>query len=506
MEKDYNTVINELFQRFPSFQKVGDRAYKPGIGSMLAFDALLGEPHRQYPTIHVAGTNGKGSVSTMLASALAAVGMRVGLYTSPHIFDFRERMRIIDGREVSPAYREYGSAHSENVPFCGTSKKMENRGESKGGGVNVEYISEAEVLDFVERWREDMDRLDLSFFEITTAMAFHWFATQNNDIAVIETGLGGRLDSTNIITPLLSIVTNIGYDHCEYLGYTLPEIAAEKAGIFKRGVPAIVGESSPETDAVFIAKSLEVNDCLNLHKSETAAQIDDGNLPLLTFADKTEPSLWSRHNEILAAMDLQGCYQKYNLRTVLTAIETLQKLAKTADKSQKTHNINVKIVENLRKSAINDENCLIEAIEHSAASTDFHGRWEKLSEHPYVIADIGHNSHGLKHNFAQLHEMMAQGRFDSLHIIYGAMADKDVDEIVKLFPPEAVYYFVTVNNHRAMTAEDIMSHYLKAGNDPKNARCTSLNEAVREIMTAPNSLVYIGGSAYLVSEALPSFK
>ncbi|MCD8208290.1 MAG: hypothetical protein LUD72_10170 [Bacteroidales bacterium] len=503
MGKDYNTIISELFQRFPSFQKVGDRAYKPGIDSMLDFDALLGEPHTQYPTIHVAGTNGKGSVSTMLASALAAAGLRVGLYTSPHIFDFRERMRIIDGGKGDTVRFGRGLTHSDNVPFCGT---------------NISYISETEVLDFVERWREEMDGLDLSFFEITTAMAFHWFSTQNIDIAVIEAGLGGRLDSTNIITPLLSIVTNIGFDHCEYLGHTLPEIAAEKAGIFKRGVPAIVGESSPETDQVFTAKSQEINGCSKPQIPEavelpqeingnTNQQCFCYNLPFLTFADKVEPSLWSRHNEILAAMDLQGCYQKNNLRTVLTALETLQELVTTTDKSHKTYNINTKIVENLRKFIIKDEKHLISAIEHSAARTDFHGRWEKLSERPYIIADIGHNSHGLKYNFAQLREMMAQGRFDKLYILYGAMADKDVEEIVKLFPSEAAYYFVTVNNHRAMAAEDIMSHYLAAGNDPFKARCTTLNDAVREIMAAdPNSLVYIGGSAYLVSEALPLFE
>ncbi len=488
MDRDYNIVINGLFQRFPSFQKVGDRAYKPGIGSMLAFDALLGEPHKQYPTIHVAGTNGKGSVSTMLASALASAGLRVGLYTSPHIFDFRERLRIIDGRQEGPAHREDDIAHSEDVPIFGTSPY---------------YISEAEVLDFIELWQDDMNRLDLSFFEITTAMAFHWFAMQNIDIAVIETGLGGRLDSTNIITPLLSIVTNIGYDHCEYLGHTLAEIAVEKAGIFKRGVPAIVGESSPETDSVFIAKSQEIN---ALPEPQTSEAVEMSQ-PLLTFADKIEPKLWSNHDEILAAMDLQGCYQKNNLRTVLTAIETLQNLATTADKSKKPHNINTKIVENLRKFTVNDEKNLIYAIEHSAERTDFYGRWEKLSERPYVIADIGHNSHGLKYNFAQLREMMDSARFDALYIIYGAMADKDVDEIVKLFPPEAVYYFVTVNNHRAMAAEDIMSLYLKAGGDPAKAHCTTLSEAVREIMTAsPSSLVYIGGSAYLVSEALPLFQ
>ncbi len=454
--KDYDTVIGELFARFPSFQKVGAGAYKPGIGRMMEFDALLGHPHRLYPTVHVAGTNGKGSVSSMLASVCAAAGLRTGLYTSPHLEDFRERMRIVD-----------------------------NSG--------VRYIGREDVLRFLQRWRAEMDRLDLSFFEITTAMAFSWFAAQKVDVAVIETGLGGRLDSTNIITPVLSVVTNIGYDHCDMLGNTLALIAGEKAGIFKRGIPAVVGESHPETDPVFIAKSIEVN------IGFTVMDLPDMP-PLLTFADCTEPGLWDRHEEILAAMDLQGDYQRKNLRTALSAVDILS-----------GHVGNDAGIEGIMDGngllpAGTDENVIVEGLVHTAARTDFHGRWEKVLDRPCVIADIGHNSHGLRGNFAQLGTMMASGRFNGLKIIYATMSDKDVDEIMQIFPRGAEYWFVTASNRRAMSAGEIMDHYLAAGLDPGHARCSSLPAAIAEAVSDAGSLVYIGGSAYLVSEALPLIK
>ncbi len=469
--KDYDTIIGELFVRFPSFQNVGAGAYKPGIGRMMEFDSLLGRPHRNYPTIHVAGTNGKGSVCSMIASVCASAGLRTGLYTSPHIEDFRERMRIIDGR----ASHGNCEAGGEGCPDSGPAS-----GISAGSDIGVSYISREEVLDFLQRWRADMDRLDLSFFEITTAMAFSWFAERKVDVAVIETGLGGRLDSTNIITPVLSVVTNIGYDHCDMLGHTLGQIAGEKAGIFKRGVPAVVGESDPETDPVFIAKSMEVN--AGFKAMETLDMP-----PMLTFADRTEPLLWARHEEILREMDLQGCYQKKNLRTVLAALDVLAGLKEGR--------------EGLLKCA--DENVIVEGIERTASGTEFHGRWERLCERPCVIADIGHNSHGLRGNFARLEEMMLSGRYDRLQIIYGTMADKDVDEIMRIFPRGAETWLVTASNRRAMPADRVMSRYLAAGLDPGHAHCSSLASAVRTAMEDKDSLIYIGGSAYLVSEAIP---
>ncbi len=456
-EEKYNVMIGRLFQRFPSFQKVGAGAYKPGIDGMRAMDELLGRPHGRFATIHVAGTNGKGSVSNMLASVCAAAGLKTGLYTSPHILDFRERMRILDGR---------GAADGD-------------------GGLRL--ISPEEVWDFVQRWKGDMDRLDLSFFEITTAMAFDWFAKEEVDVAVIETGLGGRLDSTNIIRPLVSVITNIGFDHCDMLGHTLALIAGEKAGIIKAGVPAVVGEVVAETEPVFVGKAAEVG-------------------ADLTFAEKVEPRLWYRREEILCGMDLQGDYQRKNLRTVLAAIKAMPADCKSAGTVPTVL---------AALTALGDEE-IIAAIQHTARRLDFHGRWEKLCDAPYIIADIGHNSHGLRSNFAQLEKMMASGKYDRLSIIYATMTDKDVDQIMPLMPAGAELYFVTAANKRAMAAQEILQHYLAAGGDAARARCSSLNDAVQSVLgprraaqdAAPDTaqsrhLVYIGGSAYLVSEALP---
>ena len=251
-EEKYEEMLGNLFTRFPSFQKVGAGAYKPGIANMEFADQLLGHPHRKYKVIHVAGTNGKGSVSNMLASVLAGAGYKVGLYTSPHIVDFRERIRII---------------HSHQESFC--------------------LIPKQDVWNFVSRWKDTFDHLDMSFFEITTLMALDWFAGQEVDVVVLETGLGGRLDSTNIVTPVLSVITNIGLDHCDLLGETLPEIAFEKAGIIKPRVPVIVGESHPDTDEVFERKVLYTNLPEPSFMGNRSAIMS-----LLTFADKMEPEDW----------------------------------------------------------------------------------------------------------------------------------------------------------------------------------------------------------------------
>ncbi len=442
-EEAYDVMIASLFQRFPSFQKIGSGAYKPGIGNMVFFDGLTGHPHKKYMTIHVAGTNGKGSVSNMLASVCAVSGLRTGLYTSPHIIDFRERMRIIDAD---------GS---------------------------LRLISKEEVWDFVSRWNGTFEHLDLSFFEITTMMAFDWFARQNVDVAVVETGLGGRLDSTNIISPEMSIITNIGLDHCDMLGHTLSEIAFEKAGIIKPGVPAVVGESDPETDGVFERKVLYTN----LPEPEFGGD-RVRIMSLLTFADKTEPSLWDRNMEILSSMDLQGEYQRKNLRTVLAAIDRLR--AKGV------------LPESLENGQV------VGAIASAAQRMDFHGRWEKVGDSPYIICDIGHNSHGLKYNFSQLGKMMDSGEFNSLTIVYGAMADKDIDEIMKLFPEIAEIVFVTASGKRAMKAGEIMERYVAAGRDPAKAVASEdLGSALRSLAGKARGLVYVGGSTYLVSEAIP---
>ena len=452
-------MLAKLFVRFPSFQKNGASAYKPGIGNMEFFDQLAGHPHRQYRIIHVAGTNGKGSVSNMLASVLASQGLKVGLYTSPHILDFRERIRAVS---------------------CSL----------EGSADTFSLIPKEYVWDFIHKWQETFDHLDMSFFEITTSLAFSWFADSKVDVVVLETGLGGRLDSTNIVSPVLSIITNIGLDHCDMLGETLPEIAFEKAGIIKPLVPVVVGESHPETDPVFERKVLYTNlPEPSFMGSRTAV------MSLLTFADKIEPSYWDRHEEVLAQMDLKGEYQRKNLRTVLTALDVL------ASRSL------------LRLTGSE----MLEAIKHTAQRTGFRGRWERISDDPYVICDIGHNEHGLRHNFSQLEHMLAEGEFTDLIMVYGSVADKDVDAVLRLMPENATYVFTQAHGKRALAAESVRGRYLafctETGRKTDDVHCCgTVVEAVelafrhaaslKEADVNARPLIYVGGSTYVVAEAV----
>ena len=449
-KKNYQNKVEAIFTRFPSVQKVPFKdAYKPGLENMLRFEEVLGNPHDSLRTIHVAGTNGKGSVANMLASALSACGLKVGLYTSPHIVDFRERMRVA------------------------------------GTDGEAELVSEEYVYDFLCRYEADMDALSLSFFEITTGMAFKWFADQKVDVAVIEVGLGGRLDSTNVITPDLSIVTSIALDHCALLGNTLAEIAGEKAGIFKRNVPALVGEYLPETRPVFEAKAAEVG-CS------------------LTFAEDVEPSLWSRNDEILRNMDLRGKYQRKNLRTVLAAVDILKNMPEYA--------------------GLSNAQSVVTAIVRTASRMGFHGRWERLSLQPFIIADIGHNPAALKENFAQLESMVEEGECSSLILVYAIMADKDLDGIMPLIPADATCIFTNPEIHRALPEKELTARY--------RAFCSANGRSTNRIYDAPNvrqalsmainlaretsrkpdgsrfcfPLIYVGGSTYLVSEAVQVLK
>lgn len=454
-KKNYQKKVQAIFTRFPSVQKVPFKdAYKPGLENMLRFEEILGDPHKSLRTIHVAGTNGKGSVANMLASALSACGLKVGLYTSPHIVDFRERMRV-----AGPA-----------------------EGLSGGG---MKLVSEEYVYDFLCRYEADMDALDLSFFEITTGMAFKWFADQKVDVAVIEVGLGGRLDSTNVITPDLSIVTSIALDHCALLGNTLSAIAGEKAGIFKKNVPALVGEYLPETRPVFETKAAEVG------------------CPL-TFAEDVEPSLWHRSEEILRNMDLRGKYQRKNLRTVLAAIDILKDMPEYA--------------------GLSNSQAVVTAIVRTASRMGFHGRWERLSLQPFIIADIGHNPAALKENFAQLESMVEDGECSSLILVYAIMADKDLDGIMPLIPENATCIFTNPEIHRALPEKELTERYRAfcAANGRSTNRIydaptvrQALSMAInlaRETSRKPENsrfcfpLIYVGGSTYLVSEAVQILK
>jgi dihydrofolate synthase/folylpolyglutamate synthase len=340
-------------------------------------------------------------------------------------------------------------------------------------------ISKQDVWNFVQKWQDTFDHIDMSFFEITTAMAFNWFAEQEVDYVVLETGLGGRLDSTNIVNPVLSVITNIGLDHCDLLGETLPEIAFEKAGIIKPRVPVVVGESSSEINEVFERKVLYTNLSEPVFMGSRSAIMS-----LLTFADKVEPTLWSEHEKILAEMDLRGEYQRKNLRTALTALGVL---GETCD-------------ERIR-----------EAIVHTAERTGFRGRWDQVSENPRVICDIGHNEHGLKYNFAQLAKMQESGEVTDLVIVYGSVADKDVDAVISLMPEGATYVFTQASGKRALPAAVICDKFKSfcgsAGRLYDKVYCcetveAALAKAYELASAAARPLIYIGGSTYVVSEAV----
>ena len=410
----YEKKLEEIFARHPSVQVSGftGRAYKAGIESMLAFDAVLGSPWKSYRCIHVAGTNGKGSVSSMLAASLAASGLRVGLYTSPHLLDFRERIKAV-GPVASPT-----------------------------------LISREAVMEFLENYDREIE--SLSFFEITTGMAFWWFERQKVDVAVIEVGLGGRLDSTNVLTPVLSVVTSIGLDHCAMLGDTRAEIAREKAGIFKRDVPALVWGHDPETDGIFEDYASEVGSPLH-------------------FADDVVQPVR------LDDMDLRGDYQDRNVRTVLAALSLLG------------------VEPNF------------DALRHTASITGLRGRWEILSERPTIICDIGHNPPALALNFRQLEE---SGR--PLIIVYGIMADKALDDIAPLMPARARYILCAPDTPRAMPVGELHSRLSALRPDLEilpSPGSAGVAEAVREALrlAAPDTIIYIGGSTFVVAEALPLF-
>ena len=447
-ESAYGALVEEIFTLFPSVQRDGFKtgAYKPGLEAMEAFCEALGHPESRFSSIHVAGTNGKGSVSSMLASALGATGLRTGLFTSPHLRDFRERIRI-DGEMIPKEY----------------------------------------VFAFLTEWKPYFIKQRLSFFEITTGLCFKWFADSHVDVAVIETGLGGRLDSTNVLEPDLAVVTNVGLDHCDLLGHTIGEIAHEKAGIFKQDTPALVGESTPEAAAAF---------------DDTALMFCP-----LHYAEAERPSLWPRHGEMLRKMDLRGPYQEKNLRTVLAALDILR---------------DIPIYEGLQ-----DTEAVVDGIIHTAARTGFRGRWEQLSQMPPVIADIGHNPPALKENYSALESMLADGKYSSLILVYGVMADKDLASILPLMPRDATFIFAAPDTPRALPAAEILARWtefrLSEGLSADRAYIAdSVRAAVQMAITLAQTLgeqtnrsasatkpvpplIFVGGSTFVVSEALGLF-
>ena len=418
---NYKETVEYLFNSTPVFEHVGASAYKEGLSNTLALDEHLGHPHKNFMTIHVAGTNGKGSCSHTLAAILQSMGMKVGLYTSPHIVDFRERIRV-----------------------------------------NGECLSEQYVVDFVEQHRSFFEPLHPSFFELTTAMAFRYFADQKVDIAVIEVGLGGRLDCTNIITPELSIITNISLDHTQFLGDTLAKIAGEKAGIIKEGVKVVIGEDVEETRPVFEAKAKEKNapivfaqDYPEVLCSEACAE-GGRNYETLNFG--------------MIHGDLSGDYQERNMNTCLTACKVL----------------------GLKKENV------IEAVAHVAERTGLVGRWMKINESPLAVCDTGHNVGGWKYLAPQI---KAQ-KCEHLRIVFGMVDDKDIDSVMEMLPKNAIYYWTQATSHRAIPKEIVADkgriHQLE-GNI-----YNSVKEAYREALkdASNDDFVFVGGSSYVVADLL----
>ena len=409
---EYEELIEDIFSRHPSVQVngFGPRSYKAGLDAMRVFDSKLGSPWHNYRIIHVAGTNGKGSVSSMLASCLAASGLTVGLYTSPHLLDFRERIKIV-------------------------------------GPQGWEMVSKDYVQDFLEEHSEEIEQL--SFFEITTGLAFSWFAERKTDIAVIEVGLGGRLDSTNIISSELSVVTSIGLDHCALLGSTREQIASEKGGIFKSGSKALVWGHDPQTDPVF--EECARRAAARLHYADEL--ISDKSLNSIDFD----------------AMDLRGEYQRDNVRTALAALSLLGIKAAPG------------------------------AIEHTAQRTGLRGRWETLCGNPKVICDIGHNPAALARNFAQLG---SSGK--PLTIVYGIMADKALDDIAPLMPADADYILCAPKGNRALPVQELHSRLSKLRPELRLEEAPSVAQAVQTARdkSQNESIIYIGGSTFVVAEAL----
>ena len=413
MDDKYAQTVERLFERHRSVQTAGfsSDAYKPGLGQMFDYAAFLGDPQLRWRGVHVAGTNGKGSVCSMLATALAACGLKTGLYTSPHLVDFRERIKVLPGAEM---------------------------------------ISQEEVCEFLEGY----DREGLSFFEVTTGMAFKWFADRGVDVAVIETGLGGRLDSTNIITPLISIITSIGLDHCALLGNTRAEIAAEKAGIFKPGVPALVWGRDPETLPVFESAAAAVG------------------CPLYFAEDFPVP-------EGFPPLDLTGPCQDINLRTVLAALAILQDSNGTA--------------------ALNPGVC--EAIASAARITGLRGRWEQVLDKPLTICDIAHNPPALAVNMERLTALCKAERRPLL-IVFGAMADKDEDSVATILPQEAEYFLVQPSTPRAMRTGDLALKLKRNCFSVQPSVAAGVQAALERAKLLPDPIIYIGGSTYVVSEAI----
>ncbi|HNV30190.1 MAG TPA: folylpolyglutamate synthase/dihydrofolate synthase family protein [Cyclobacteriaceae bacterium] len=418
----YSETLDYLYANLPMFQRVGAVAYKEDLINTVQLCEALGNPHLKFKSVHIAGTNGKGSSSHMLAAILQTAGYKTGLYTSPHLKEFTERIRI-NGKEITQEF----------------------------------------VINFVERITPAIERIQPSFFEITVAMAYEYFANEKVDIAVIETGLGGRLDSTNVITPLISLITNISWDHKDILGDTLQKIAFEKAGIIKQGVPVVISENQPEVREVFESKTQECKSNL-LFASELyqVNRIADGTYEVM-----------KDHQTFTYELDLLGLYQAKNIKGVLTVVDELRTQGFSISNDQVTR-----------------------GLKNTTTLTGLKGRWQKLGENPLMICDTGHNEAGIKEILSQITEI----RFNKLHWVLGMVKDKDVSTILHLLPKDANYYFCQASIPRAMPASELRVKAEQAG--LQGVTINDVNAAIKEARknSASSDLILIGGSTFVVAE------
>jgi dihydrofolate synthase/folylpolyglutamate synthase len=517
-ESEYQKEIEKIFTKFPSFQIVGGVAYKPGLDNMFDIDQELGFPSKKFRSVHVAGTNGKGSVSHMIASALmqlpASAGvsgsslslagdtLKIGLYTSPHLVDFRERIKV-----------------------------------------NGEMVPKEFVYDFLKRFTPFFEEKNASFFEITTAMAFDYFAKSNVDIAVIECGLGGRLDSTNIITPMLSIITSIGLDHCQYLGNTLKEIAGEKAGIIKRNIPVVIGESgTPDSGVKEVFMQVAKDNNSKIYFAENTSKYVSGSNDNKAEGPRPEGaclSARSASNHKISRRfvagnnaDVQGhgsvnlagnnadvqAHGSVNILSscILSAIETLDLKGDCQNKNIKTVAVSLSLIlkqfADEKKLEIDDALLakVIYGIENAAKLTGLRGRWEQLGDNPLIICDIGHNEHAFRMLGKQI-SRTAEQRFAKLGggkliMVFGIMRDKDLEAEKEYLPQNAIYVFVNANSPRALPANELKEKMLSMGFKGECAGSIKDGIAKAKQISAKEDFIFIGGSSYVVAEALENFK
>ncbi|RPD45774.1 bifunctional folylpolyglutamate synthase/dihydrofolate synthase [Hymenobacter sediminis] len=427
----YQQTLDYLYQQLPMFQRVGEAGYKPGLERTEALAAATGNPEQKFKSVHIAGTNGKGSSSNLLAAVLQAAGYKVGLYTSPHLKEFTERIKI-NGQDLAPDY----------------------------------------LVAWVERWRGYFEQVEPSFFEMCVALAFDYFAEQQVDIAVVEVGLGGRLDSTNIIRPLVSLITNISFDHQNLLGNTLPQIASEKAGIIKPGVPAIISQTQPEVAPVFEQKAqLEGAPLLfadNHYRAELLQEPspeDDTQRLRLTY--QNAPYLED------VDLGLVGDYQRLNLPGVLAVLDELR-----------------------RQGFVIPEAAVREGLREVGRLTGFRGRWTILGRWPLVVCDTGHNEAGIRFITAQLARLPQR----QLHIVLGVVNDKDVSKMLSLLPKHATYYFCQATIPRALPAAELAERAAAVGLHGQAYGPVSAAVAAARAAAAPDDVVFIGGSTFVVAE------